>query len=64
MRTGQVLGASNSKGEYPADRPVHFREIFATLYHNLGIDAARTQFVDLEGRPHYLLDREPLSELV
>ena len=64
MRTGQVLGASNSKGEYPSDRPVHFREIFATLYHNLGIDAARTQFVDLEGRPHYLLDHEPLSELV
>ena len=28
-------------GEVPKDRPVTFQEVFATLYHNLGIDPAR-----------------------
>src|SRR5687767_4600982 len=42
MRSGQAIGATNRLGEYAKDRPVHFQEIFATLYHNLGIDPATT----------------------
>ena len=38
MRTGQVIGATNRFGEYAQQRPVHFREVFATLYHQLGLD--------------------------
>ena len=38
MKTGQVIGSTNRLGEYAKDRPVQFGEIFATLYHNLGID--------------------------
>jgi hypothetical protein len=65
LRTGQVLGSTNRLGEYVTDRPVHFREVFATLYHQFGIDLERTQFHDLAGRPHYLVDdRKPLPELV
>jgi hypothetical protein len=65
LRTGQVLGATNRLGEYVTDRPVHFRDVFATLYHQFGIDIERTQFNDLAGRPHYLVDdRKPLPELV
>ena len=65
MRTGQVIGATNRLGEEPEDRPVHFGEVFATLYHNLGIDAARTTVPDYSGRPHYLVDgHQPIAEVL
>jgi hypothetical protein len=39
--------------------------VFATLYHNLGIDVARTTIIDPNGRPQFLVDRrEPIRELV
>jgi hypothetical protein len=66
LRTGQVIGSTNRLGEQPKERPVHFQEVFATLYHCLGIDVARTMLPDLSGRPQYLVDPiyEPLPELV
>ncbi len=38
MRTGQVIGSTDRLGGEAKDRPVHFQEVFATLYHRLGID--------------------------
>lgn len=65
MRTGQVIGATDRLGERAIDRPVHFGDVFATLYHNLGIDANTTTLPDLSGRPQYLVDGyEPMPELV
>lgn len=66
MRTGQVIGSTNRLGEYAKDRPVHFQEVFATLYHNMGINCNRTTIVDRAGRPQYLIDNkyQPLPELV
>jgi hypothetical protein len=65
MRCGQVLGATTRWGELPRSRPVHFRDVFATLYQRLGIDVAATQFTDLAGRPQYLVgDHRPLPELI
>lgn len=65
MRHGQVIGASTKWGEEPKQRPVHFRDVFATLYHRLGIDVARTQFHDLAGRPQFLVGgHRPMPELV
>jgi hypothetical protein len=62
---GQVLGSTTRWGEQPKTRPVHFRDVFATLYERLGIDVATTQFTDLAGRPHYLVgDHRPLPELI
>ena len=48
------------------DRPVHFQEIFATLYHNMGIDINKVSLPDLSGRPQFLVDTEhqPLPEVV
>ena len=48
------------------DRPVHFQVVFATLYHNMGIDLSNTTVKDLQGRPHYLVDAgyEPMKEVV
>lgn len=65
LKTGQVIGSTDRNGERPLTRPVHFREVFATLYHQFGIDAATTQFQDLAGRPQYLIDdRKPIIELI
>jgi hypothetical protein len=65
MRMGQAIGTTNRLGEFAQDRPVHLQEIFATLYHQLGIDPAGTTLIDPNGRPQYLVDiREPMPELV
>ena len=64
MKTGQTVGSTNRHGEEPADRPIHYRDVFATLYRNIGINAAHTQLTDLRGRPHPLVDgRVPIQEL-
>jgi hypothetical protein len=64
MRTGQAIGSTNRLGEVPKDRPVHFQEIHATLYHNLGINPATTTIMDPAGRPQHLVERPVISELV
>ncbi len=66
MKTGQVIGATNRLGEFPKERPVHFQEVFATLYQNLGIDVSHTTIPDVGGRPQFLVDPiyPPLPELV
>ena len=66
MKTGQVIGATDRLGGEAVERPVTFGELFATLYHNLGIDAASTTVTDFRGRPQYLVDDDarPLAELI
>ncbi len=64
MKVGQVIGSTNRLGEVPQDRPVHYQDVFATLYRNLGIDPMTATIDDQAGRPQYLLDRrEPVEEL-
>jgi hypothetical protein len=65
MRTGQVIGSTNRLGEHAQDRPIHFQEVFATLYHRLGIDVNTATLNDLSGRPQYLVDHvQPIRELI
>jgi hypothetical protein len=66
MRTGQVIGATDKTAGEAVARPVTWGELFATLYHNLGIDSHRATLQDLTGRPQYLAegDASPLPELV
>jgi hypothetical protein len=64
MRGGQCIGSTNRLGEHAQDRPVHFQEVVATLYHNLGIDTASTTIVDPTGRPQYLVEQPPIPELI
>ena len=65
MRTGQVIGSTNRFGEEADDRPIHYKDVFATLYHNLGISVKDTPVYDELGRPRFLLeDHEPIAELV
>jgi uncharacterized protein (DUF1501 family) len=64
MKTGQAIGSTNRLGEHAQSRPVHMQEIVATLYHNLGLETSTTTIKDSTGRPQYLVEREPLPELV
>jgi uncharacterized protein (DUF1501 family) len=65
MRTGQVIGETNRLGEEAISRPIGYPDVFATLYHNLGIDLGNTTIPDLTGRPMYLCEtHEPIRELV
>ena len=50
LQGGQVIGASNSKGEVPAERPLTPADVLATLYHVMGVDLA-THFTNRAGRP-------------
>ena len=65
MKTGQVIGASNRLAERATKRPVTHQEIFATIYHNLGIDSSTVREYDANGRPHYPVDEaQPIRELI
>ena len=65
MRCGQVIGATDRLGGEPVERPVHFAEVLATLYHRLGIDPNATTVRDLAGRPQYVVDKfRPMRELI
>ena len=45
--------------------PEQAGEVFATLYHNLGLDVSKTTIPDLTGRPQFLVDGySPMRELV
>jgi hypothetical protein len=64
LKTGQVVGETDARGERAKDRPFKPSNVLATLYHVLGIDPATT-FPDHNGRPTYLLDdREAIPALL
>jgi hypothetical protein len=61
---GQVIGATDARGERPRGEPYTPQNVLATLYPVLGIDPATT-LPDHSGRPIYLLDdRRTIEELV
>ncbi|MBM3457398.1 MAG: DUF1501 domain-containing protein [Armatimonadetes bacterium] len=62
VRGGQVIGSSTVDG-YPADRPIHAREVVASAYHALGI-AGELELQTAGGRPFSVLPGvEPIREL-
>ena len=56
LRGGQTIGATDRTASLAVSRPVSYKDIFATIYHHLGIDPHRTALVDPQGRPQHLLD--------
>jgi Protein of unknown function (DUF1501) len=66
FRTGQVIGKTDRYGGQAVDRPVTFPEVFATLYHHLGIDLNSERLFDFRGQPQELVASgiKPLAELV
>lgn len=64
LRMGQVIGATNSKAEFPTHNPVSPQDLLATVYRHLGIDPQHT-FQDFAGRPVSILPfGEPIKGLV
>jgi Protein of unknown function (DUF1501) len=64
MKTGQAIGSTDRIGGNAKDRPVGFGDIFATLYHNLGLNSETTTITDPTGRPQHLAEGTALPELV
>lgn len=64
LKPGRCIGTSTSNGENPLDRPVHFNEVLATIYRQMGISTDQ-HFTDSLGRPFPLLDGgHPVPELL
>jgi hypothetical protein len=64
MRTGQILGATNARGEHPIDRVLSPNDLWATVYQHLGIDY-HANLVDFSGRPQPILPfGQPIPELL
>jgi uncharacterized protein (DUF1501 family) len=62
VRGGQVFGASDRLGEYPAEQPVTPADIAKTVYHAVGINDLKA--TDPQGRVYNLLEQgNPISQL-
>jgi len=51
IRTGQIIGATDARGEDVVERRVGPEDFLATIYRHLGIDYASTMIEDFSGRP-------------
>jgi len=69
IRGGQVIGASDKKAAYVADRMISMGDIYATIYKAFGIDWTKTYMTPI-GRPIYIANAlgdkqgEPIKELI
>jgi uncharacterized protein (DUF1501 family) len=65
MQVGQVIGSTDKLGGSAASRPVHYLDVLATMYHNLGINP-HDFILDKANRPVSILPHSvaPIRELV
>ncbi|MBI2824525.1 MAG: DUF1501 domain-containing protein [Planctomycetia bacterium] len=64
LRTGQVIGATDRRGEEVVERRVGVGDFLATIYRHLGIDAERIAIPNFSGRPVPIVsDGRPIVEL-
>ena len=62
---GQVIGATDRRGEDVVERRVGPQDFLATVYHHLGIDYERAAIPDFTGRPVPIVrDGKPIRELL
>ena len=63
IRGGQIVGATNARGEEPVSRALRPENLHATIYKCLGIDP-KLHLLDRQGRPTPVLeDPTPIHEL-
>ena len=63
VQGGRIVGATNSRGERPAELPLKPDDLHATMYHVLGIDP-QLVYHDRTGRPiHAVQDGDVIQEL-
>jgi hypothetical protein len=64
IRTGQVIGATDARGENVIDRRVSPEDFLATIYQHLRIDFRNTAIQDFSGRPTPIIrEGSPIAEL-
>ena len=64
LKRGVVLGSSTQAGDLPLDRPIHFNDVLATIYHQLGVPTD-VVFNDPFNRPFPVLAQgQPIRELL
>ena len=63
LQGGVVVGSTTAKGEVPKTRPLGPEDLWATVYHVLGIDP-RHEFPDHAGRPFPISTGDPVHELL
>ncbi|MBX6311569.1 MAG: DUF1501 domain-containing protein [Isosphaeraceae bacterium] len=65
MRVGQVIGSTDKMGAYAVSSPIHYQDVLATIYHNLGIDP-HAYIPDKTGRPVPILPgtAQPIEKLI
>jgi hypothetical protein len=62
---GQVIGASDKRGEDATERICGPGDFLATIYQHLGIDSSATLIEDFNGRPTPIVDHgKPIAELM
>src|SRR5205807_209045 len=54
LRMGQAIGESSAHAEVPRTTPIYPKDLMATIFHVLGINAQQ-QYADQSGRPQFLL---------
>lgn len=65
IRTGQVIGATDARGETPVERRVRPEDFLATLYRHLRIDYRDVAIRDFAGRPTPIIrEGQPITELM
>jgi hypothetical protein len=64
IRTGQIIGATDKRGEGPIERRVGPGDFLATIYRHLGIDYRNVTIPNLAGRPVNIVSQgEAIREL-
>lgn len=63
IATGQVVGATDQRGEDAVSRIVSRTDFLATIYRHLGIDPDGVAFDDFSGRPIPIPSGMPIEEL-
>ncbi len=65
LKVGQVIGSTDATAAQAANDPVHYLDVLATVYHNLGMDPNGMVY-DVSGRPTPILPStaRPIEKLV
>jgi uncharacterized protein (DUF1501 family) len=64
IRTGQIIGATDPRGEDPIERRVGPGDFLATIYRHLGIDYKKVAIPNFAGRPIPIVSEgEAIAEL-
>ena len=62
VKRGYVHGESDKTGSSPLDKPIHPRELLATIYHGFGIDPETIVYNHLN-QPRELVKAQAVTEL-